>query len=135
MICSLQHTLKMCVCRFVLQMCWVVHMTIWMIQFFHNHSVERSCLWFELKIGNLLTNILTKLPFRCKLYAYHRNCKNLPPLLQIHRHNQFLKSKLSSKDNLLLKDELQLIIDPHRAIKLSSSELKNEEKQTPSFDN
>ena len=65
-------------------------------------------------------------------YIYVRNCKNLPPLFQIHRHNQFLKTKPSSQDNLHFKNEIQQVIDPHRMIKLSSSQMKNGRKQTPS---
>ena len=38
--------------------------------------------------------------------AMARNCKNLPPLLQIHRHDQFLKTKPSSQDNLHFINEL-----------------------------
>ena len=63
---------------------------------------------------------------------YSRNCKNLPPPLQIKRHNQFLKTKPSSQDNLHFKNEIQQVIDPHRMIKLSSSQMKNGRKQTPS---
>ena len=61
-----------------------------------------------------------------------RNCKNLPPPLQIKRHNQFLKTKPSSQDNLHFKNEIQQVIDPHRMIKLSSSQMKNGRKQMPS---
>ena len=62
------------------------------------------------------------------ILTYLRNCKNLPPLLQINRHNQFLRTKPSSKDDLLFKNKFQLVIDPHVMIKLSSSKMKNGQK-------
>ena len=44
-----------------------------------------------------------------------------------------MRTKPSSKDDLLFKNKFQLVIDPHVMIKLSFSIMKNGRKQTPSY--